>query len=104
MGPGSCVGCKRSFLALWSCTALRIISAPSPVMEATNDRASYFYVHELAGGPDRRLALLASQRIDVPGASSENAESLLPPVVSHRCGQPPCLEVLTANLKTVSFV
>jgi Calcineurin-like phosphoesterase len=49
------------------CGGLPIISAPSPVMEATDDMATYFYVHTLAVGPDRRLKLLQPQRITVEG-------------------------------------
>jgi hypothetical protein len=49
------------------CGGLRIISAPSPVMEATDDMATCFYIHTLAVGADRRLKLLHPQRIAVAG-------------------------------------
>ncbi len=49
------------------CGGLPIISAPSPVMEATDDVATYFYVHTLAVGRDRRLGLLPPQRITIAG-------------------------------------
>jgi len=49
------------------CGGLVIVSAPSPVMEATNDRGTYFYVHTLEIGADGCLKLLAPQRIEVPG-------------------------------------
>jgi hypothetical protein len=49
------------------CGALRTVSAPSPVMEATNDKPTLFYVHTLAAGPQGRLALLAPERIEIPG-------------------------------------
>jgi len=42
--------------------ALKIISAPSPVMEAIDADASYFYIHTLAASPDG-LALLEPERI-----------------------------------------
>jgi hypothetical protein len=45
------------------CGELRIISAPSPVMEATNDRPTAFYIHHVAAAPDGGLALGAPERI-----------------------------------------
>jgi hypothetical protein len=50
-----------------ACGGLTIVSAPSPVMEATNDVATCFYVHTLAVGTDAHLRLLAPQRIVVDG-------------------------------------
>jgi Calcineurin-like phosphoesterase len=50
---------------------LLIISAPSPVMGAMNERTSCFYVHTVAIGADERLKLLAPQRIDVAGEQKE---------------------------------
>jgi len=58
------------------CGSLRIISAPSPVMNATDDRTTYFYIHTLARGLNQRLDLLAPQRIDIPGAAPDR-DSLL---------------------------
>ena len=49
------------------CAGLLIVSAPSPVMEATDDLDSYFYIQTLAVGADRRLRLLHPQRITVEG-------------------------------------
>jgi predicted MPP superfamily phosphohydrolase len=48
------------------CAGLTILSAPSPVMEVTNDVATGFYIHTLAtaGG---KLELLAPEWIEVPG-------------------------------------
>jgi hypothetical protein len=51
------------------CAELPIISAPSPVMEVTDDKDTAFYIHTLAIGADGRLRLLAPERIDVPGKS-----------------------------------
>ena len=45
------------------------MSAPSPVMEATDDVATCFYIHTLAAGPDRRLRLLKPERIAIAGTS-----------------------------------
>lgn len=42
--------------------ALKIISAPSPVMEATDDEPTCFYIHTLAAAPGG-IALLEPQRI-----------------------------------------
>lgn len=58
------------------CGSLRIVSAPSPVMNATDDRTTYFYIHTLARGLNQRLDLLAPQRIDIPGAAPDR-DSLL---------------------------
>ena len=47
------------------CAGLLIVSAPSPIMEATNDVASYFYIHTLASAGDGRIRLLVPERITV---------------------------------------
>ncbi len=49
------------------CAGVLIVSAPSPVMEATNDMTTCFYVHTLAAA-DGELRLLAPERVEVPGA------------------------------------
>jgi predicted phosphodiesterase len=49
------------------CGDLLIVSAPSPVMEATDSLETYFYVHTLCVGPDARLGLLPPERISVRG-------------------------------------
>ena len=49
------------------CGGIPILSAPSPVMEATDDMATCFYIHTLAVGSDRRLRLLQPQRVTVEG-------------------------------------
>jgi hypothetical protein len=49
------------------CEGLLIVSAPSPVMEATDDLDSYFYIQTLAVGANRHLRLLHPQRITVEG-------------------------------------
>ena len=46
---------------------LPVISAPSPVMEVTNDKDTAFYIHTLAIGDDGTLRLLTPDRIVVPG-------------------------------------
>lgn len=50
-----------------TCCGLRIVSAPSPVMDATDDQDTCFYLHTLAVGPDRRLRLLPPRRLTVAG-------------------------------------
>jgi hypothetical protein len=50
---------------------LRIISAPSPVMEVTDDLDTAFYIHSLAIDADGRLRLLEPERIIVPGEPLE---------------------------------
>ena len=49
-----------------ACANLTIVSAPSPVMEAVDGKATYFYVHTLAIADDRRLRLLAPERVTAP--------------------------------------
>lgn len=49
------------------CGGIKIVSAPSPVMESRNDGTTYFYIHTLAVDDDGSLQLLAPQRVDVPG-------------------------------------
>ncbi|HMO30166.1 metallophosphoesterase [Enterovirga sp.] len=46
------------------CGAFTIVSAPSPVMEATDRDPTHFYIHTLAVGGGR-LALLEPERIDI---------------------------------------
>lgn len=48
-----------------ACTNLTIISAPSPVMEATQATATCFYIHTLATAGDRQLRLLTPERVTV---------------------------------------
>ena len=50
-----------------SAAGLLIVSAPSPVMGATDCPETYFYVHTLAIGTDGRLRLLEPERISVRG-------------------------------------
>ena len=49
------------------CGGVLIVSAPSPVMEATDCMETYFYVHNLAVAADGRLRLLEPERISVSG-------------------------------------
>ncbi|PSC04106.1 metallophosphoesterase [Alsobacter soli] len=53
-----------------SCGRLRIVSAPSPVMEARDDEPTCFYIHELAAGAGA-LRLLAPEQV-VIGPRSRN--------------------------------
>ena len=50
-----------------ACGRMKIISAPSPVMDATDDAATDFYIHTLAAGPDGRLGLLPPERVEIAG-------------------------------------
>jgi hypothetical protein len=60
-----------------TCAGLTIVSAPSPVMNVTDAQSTYFYVHTLAVGVDRRLLLLSPQRITIAGetAAAERPEA-----------------------------
>jgi 3',5'-cyclic AMP phosphodiesterase CpdA len=48
-----------------ACGALKIISAPSPVMGATDDAPTHFLIHTLAAGSDGRLCLLPPERVEI---------------------------------------
>lgn len=52
------------------CADIPILSAPSPVMEITDDLASCFYIHTLAVGPDSRLRLLSPRKVTIEGQDS----------------------------------
>jgi 3',5'-cyclic AMP phosphodiesterase CpdA len=49
------------------CAGLSIVSAPSPVMEATEVCATWFYVHTFTTDPDNKLRLLHPQRVVIAG-------------------------------------
>ncbi len=51
------------------CGGLPIVSAPSPVMEATDDEETYFHIHTLAVAPDGGLGLTKPERIGVAGSA-----------------------------------
>ena len=53
-----------------TCGALKIVSAPSPIMGARNDEAAHFYIHTLASGPGGQLLLLPPERVDIRGTES----------------------------------
>ncbi|WP_424630598.1 metallophosphoesterase family protein [Bradyrhizobium sp. SYSU BS000235] len=52
-----------------TCGALRIISAPSPVMNATDDMTTHFHIHTFANGADGRLCLLAPEKVEIGGVA-----------------------------------
>jgi Calcineurin-like phosphoesterase len=56
---------------------LAIVSAPSPVMEATDAFSTHFYIHTLTAGGDGRLRLLRPQRIVVPGQTAAVEEKVV---------------------------
>jgi hypothetical protein len=56
-----------------TCGNLTIVSAPSPVMDVTDDRDTYFYVHTLCTNADERLTLLEPERIVLPGRTAQDA-------------------------------
>jgi hypothetical protein len=53
------------------CGALRIVSAPSPVMEVTNELATHCYIHRLSAGPLGQLRLLPPERIAIEGTPED---------------------------------
>jgi predicted MPP superfamily phosphohydrolase len=59
------------------CGGLLIVSAPSPVMEATDDEDTYFYIHNLAVGPDGKLKLLEPERVAVRGQRARDDSAVV---------------------------
>ncbi len=59
------------------CAGLLIVSAPSPIMDATDDLASYFYVQTFTIGPRGRLRLLPPERITIAGQPRAEASRAL---------------------------
>ncbi|MGY3616498.1 metallophosphoesterase family protein [Bradyrhizobium sp. USDA 10063] len=51
-----------------ACGALKIVSAPSPVMNATDDAPSHFYIHRLATGQGGTLCLAEPERVEIAGS------------------------------------
>ena len=47
------------------------VGAPSPVMDATDEMQTYFYIHTFAVGKDGHLKLLRPQRMTVAKPSVE---------------------------------
>jgi Calcineurin-like phosphoesterase len=50
-----------------NCGGFVVVSAPSPVMDVTDGKDTYFYIHTLGIGPNGRLALFKPERIVLPG-------------------------------------
>ncbi|KRR07188.1 metallophosphoesterase family protein [Bradyrhizobium valentinum] len=50
-----------------ACGPLKIISAPSPVMAATDDATTHFYIHTLTSGPNGQIGLLPPERVEIAG-------------------------------------
>jgi hypothetical protein len=53
-----------------ACGELKIVSAPSPVMGATNEVPTYFHIHTLSAGPSRQICLLEPERVDIAGVDA----------------------------------
>ncbi len=56
-----------------ACGALSIVSAPSPVMGATDDAPTHFHIHMLSAGLDGRLSLLPPEYIEIAGVEPRSA-------------------------------
>ena len=48
-----------------ACGALKIVSAPSPVMGGADAATTHFLIHTLAAGSNGRLCLLAPERVEI---------------------------------------
>jgi hypothetical protein len=56
-----------------TCGALKIVSAPSPVMNATDDKTTHFHIHTLTSGAEGKLCLLAPEKVEIEGVKSAKA-------------------------------
>jgi hypothetical protein len=56
-----------------ACGAMKIVSAPSPVMGATDEASTHFHIHTLAVGLEGRLCLLPPERVQIAGERSGSA-------------------------------
>jgi hypothetical protein len=56
------------------CAGLPIVSAPSPVMSAADDVASYFYIQTFTVGPHGRLRMLPPERVTIKGRPPDDGE------------------------------
>jgi hypothetical protein len=65
--------------------SLKIISAPSPVMGATDEASTHFHIHTFVDRPDGRLCLLAPQRVEIAGVETDCAGQVAVP----SCSGPP---------------
>ena len=57
----------------WTGTAggLIVVSAPSPVMEATDTQTTHFYIHTVAAIGGGRIALLEPEKVTLPGVGND---------------------------------
>jgi len=55
-----------------ACGALRIVSAPSPVMGATDEAPTHFHIHALATTSDGQLHLLVPERVEIAGTATRS--------------------------------
>jgi hypothetical protein len=53
-----------------ACGALKIISAPSPVMGATDEAPTHFQIQTLVAGSDGKLCLLPPERVEIAAADA----------------------------------
>ena len=60
-----------------ACGALKIVSAPSPVMGATDEAPTHFQIQTLAAGPDGKLCLLTPECVEIAAADACQSTSSL---------------------------
>ena len=51
-----------------ACGALKIVSAPSPVMSIGENACTHFYIHRLMRGPNGKLGLARPERVEIAGS------------------------------------
>jgi hypothetical protein len=61
-----------------ACGDLKIISAPSPIMGASDDEPTCFYIHTLAVARSGRLQLLSPERIEIAGVEGSGRAASRP--------------------------
>jgi len=72
------------------CGGLRILSAPSPVMESTGENTTYFYIHTFGVDREGQFTLLVPERIDIEGillpAQAESVAAVASPSAPEKSG------------------
>ena len=53
------------------CGELRIVSAPSPVMESSDDGTTYFYIHTLGVDEAGRYLMAHPERVEIAGEAAD---------------------------------
>lgn len=79
------------------CGSLRIVSAPSPVMEATDDDTTCFHIHTLAASTPGQLDLLQPEHIEILGTGPNRGRLVSESDRGVSCDQTPVDQTATGS-------